>query len=292
MSNPSTARQVSNLSGVVRTLIKRRVNNRRSDRGVVDRSLVSLGKLAAVIAGVIIAWWAIIHLFDIDPFFMPGPAATFEAVVDRRDDLASASWVTMRAAVFGLALSTVFAAVLAAIVVTSRTLERTVLPFAIVLRTIPVIALAPLITLIVGRGFRTSVVAVTIVTFFPIFAYFAEGLRAVSDDMSELMRLYSASFPQELWYVRIRVALPFLFAGVQDGARAAVLAAMLAELLTGNQGLGVELVRGASGIRSDLVWAVVVVATVWSIGLFFAARVLEREVLKHLAGQERVSLQP
>ncbi len=261
-------------------------------RGVIGRGIFPLGKLAAVVAGVIAAWWAIIHLFGIDPFFMPGPAATFEAVIERRSDLASASWVTMRAAVFGLALSTVFAAVLAAIVVTSRTLERTVLPFAIVLRTIPVIALAPLITLIVGRGFRTSVVAVTIVTFFPIFAYFAEGLRAVSSDMSELMRLYNASFPQELWYVRIRVALPFLFAGVQDGARAAVLAAMLAELLTGNQGLGVELVRGASGIRSDLVWAVVVVATVWSIGLFFAARVLEREVLKRLAGQERVSLQP
>ena len=242
-----------------------------------------LAKLCLTIAGIIAIWWAVIHSFGIDPFFMPGPASTFDALIDGRRELADASWVTMRAAVFGLVFSAAFAICLAAIVVRSSVLERTILPFAIVLRTIPVIALAPLITLIVGRGFRTSVVSVTVVTFFPIFAYFAEGLRSVSNDMNELMRLYYANYIQQLWFVRVRVALPFLFAGLQDGARAAVLAAMLAELLTGTQGLGVELVRAASGARSDLVWAVVVVATVWSVVLFFATRALERGVSRRSA---------
>lgn len=242
------------------------------------RGLTSLGRVVMMVFIVVAVWSGIIRILDIDPFFMPGPAATLEAIVDGRSDLFSAALITFKAAAFGLLVSAVFASILAALVVRSAAIERTLLPLAIVLRTIPVIALAPLITLIIGRGFKTSVVAVVIVTFFPIFAYLAEGLRAVTQEMEELMRLYDASYLQSLRMVRVWVALPFLFAGLQTGARAAVLAAMLAEWLTGVNGLGRELVRAASNSRSDEVWAVVVVTTLLSLAFFFGTRALERRV--------------
>ncbi len=248
--------------------------------GLLVRAAAGAAKAAVAVLAIVVIWWAVIHGFGIEPFFMPGPAVTFESLWEDRGELASAAWVTLKGGLVGLAASTAFASILAVLVVRSTALRRTVLPIAIVIRNVPIIAIAPLITLVIGRGLKTSVVAVTIVTFFPIFAYLSEGFCAVTSEMNELMRLYDATFMQKLRHVRVRVALPFLFAGLQDGARAAVLAAMLAEWLTGTEGLGVELARAASARRSDLVWAVVIVATSLALAMFYTTKVLEQEVNK------------
>ena len=123
----------------------------------------------ALAVGVVVGfWWAIIAIYDVKPYFMPGPAATFRTMLDKPGVLFDHATTTLWETTVGTSVAMVFAVVLASAFVSSPAAERALLPLAVTMRSIPIVAVAPLITLIAGRGFATSVVCVTIVSFFPI----------------------------------------------------------------------------------------------------------------------------
>lgn len=178
----------------------------------------------------------------------------------------------------GLAVSTSLALGLAVLFVVLPTAERSVMPVALVFRAVPVVAIAPLIVLMVGRGLSTSIVCVTIVTFFPVLVYATRGLRSLPPEMEELFRVHGASTGQLFRYARIPYAAPFIFTGLRDAAAQGVLGAMLAEWLTGSEGLGHLLVFAASRREIGLLWATLVVATLSAIVIFQLTAAAERGV--------------
>lgn len=250
-------------------------------RSRVVRRLFSIALALGVIIG---AWAAIIALFDIQPWVMPEPIPTIETLVTERAEIWDHTRVTIIGTVAGLAFSTAFAIALAGLFVTSPTTERLLLPLAIVLRSIPIVAVAPLITLFAGRGLRTSIICVTIVSFFPVLVNTAKGFRAMSPEMRELMRVTGASRLQLFRYARFPTALPYLFAGLRSAAAVAVLGALLAEWLTGVNGLGNLLTLSAALRDTELLWSVVIVATLLSLVLFWLMQALERAVLAWSTG--------
>ena len=232
-----------------------------------------------------IALWAgLIAAFDIQSWVMPGPIATLETLVAERAELWDHARVTIVGSLSGLAFSTAFAVALAGLFVTSPTTERLLLPLAIVLRSIPIVAVAPLITLFAGRGLRTSIICVTIVSFFPVLVNTAKGFRAMSPELRELMRVTGASRLQLFRYARFPTALPYLFAGLRSAAAVAVLGALLAEWLTGVDGLGTLLTLSAALRDTELLWSVVIVATLLSLVFFWAMQAIERAVLAWSTG--------
>ncbi len=247
----------------------------------VIRRLVGI----ALAIGVVIALWAgLIAAFDVQPWVMPGPIDTLDTLVTDRAELWDHARVTIVGSLAGLAFSTTFAVALAGLFVTSPTTERLLLPLAIVLRSIPIVAVAPLITLFAGRGLRTSIICVTIVSFFPVLVNTAKGFRAMSPELRELMRVTGASRLQLFRYARFPTALPYLFAGLRSAAAVAVLGALLAEWLTGVDGLGTLLTLSAALRDTELLWSVVIVATLLSLVFFWAMQAIERSVLAWSTG--------
>jgi NitT/TauT family transport system permease protein len=249
-------------------------------RGVLRRVVIA----ASVVIAVLGMWWAVLRIFSVESYFMPGPGATLSRLVDERGTLASHAWVTGYETLIGIAVASLFAVALAAVFVTAPAAERALLPVAITLRSIPIVAIAPLITLIVGRGLTTSIVCVTIVSFFPVLVNTARGLRAVTAEMRELFRVTGASKLQEFRYARFPVTIPFLFAGLRSAAAVAVLGAMLAEWLTGTQGLGYLLTNAAALRDLELLWSVVIVASLLSLGCFAATAAVERVLVRWSTG--------
>lgn len=258
----------------------------RMGRRVLLGGLARLARVAAGAGVVVLGWWAVIHLFDVKPYFMPGPGAVGRALVDDRGTLASHALTTVKETAAGLVAATVLAVALACVFVTSPAAERALLPLAITLRSIPIVAVAPLITLIVGRGFTTSVVCVTVVSFFPILVNVARGLRALSVEMRELFRVSGASRLQLFRYARFPVTVPYLCAGLRSAAAVAVLGAMLAEWLTGQQGLGYLLTNAAALRDNALLWAVVVVASGLSLTVFALAQLVEHRLVAWARGTD------
>lgn len=253
-------------------------------RTLARRLVKRLAVAAVVVAAVVGLWAAVIRLFDIAPYFMPGPEATLRTLFEERGELLAHAQVTLLESLAGIAVSTLFATALAIAFVSSPPAERALLPFAITFRSIPIVAIAPLITLFAGRGFNTAVICVTIVAFFPILVNMARGFRALSSEARELFRVCGATKAQLFRYARFPVTIPYLFAGLRSAAAVAVLAAMLAEWLTGVQGLGFLLVNAAALRDSDLLWAVVIVSAVLALGLFWATQAAERKLVRWAKG--------
>ena len=235
------------------------------------------------VVSVVVFWQVAIAVLGIPSYIMPGPLEVSESMfVEESGALVSHALYTFQAAAVGLALSTVAAVTLAALVVTFPTMDRVIMPFAVAVRSLPIVAIAPLITLFVGRGFQTSVVAVFIVAFFPILVNAVQGFENVSVTVRELMRVVGAGRWQRFRLARVPFALPFIFTGLRTAAATAVLGAMLAEWLTGTRGLGFLILHSAATRQLGLLWSVVIVSIFLSLSVFWTTSAVETAVARRM----------
>lgn len=231
------------------------------------------------IALVLAVWASLIHFYEIPLYLAPPPSAVWEAILEKHALLASHLGFTLAAAATGLAISSVCAIALAIMFVNSPLVSQAAFPLVVALRTAPVVAIAPLITLIVGRGFATSVTVVVIVTFFPLLVNLLRGLAAADRNCLELMHVYGASRWQQMRLARIPFSLPYFFAGLRIAGASAILGAMIAEWLTGVKGIGYLILDSADLREVELMWAAIAASMAVALGIFWVAASVERSVL-------------
>lgn len=239
---------------------------------------------AAVVTIVVWGLWAgALAVFDIAPYHVPQPGTALQALIEGRAFVLTSLRVTLLATVAGLAVSAAVATTLAALFVASPTTERALLPLAVTVRSIPIVAMAPLLTIVAGRGFRTSLFCVTVVTFFPILVNAAQGFRSIPPPVRELFAVNGASRWQLFRHARLPASVPYVFTGLRVAASVGVLGAMTAEWLTGTAGLGFLLVRAAGRRELGLLWAGVIVATGTAVALFALTSAVERRFTRRYA---------
>jgi ABC-type nitrate/sulfonate/bicarbonate transport system permease component len=168
---------------------------------------------------------------------------------------------------------------LAALFSSSRGATKAILPLVIALRTAPVVAIAPILIMIFGRGVATAVVVVVIVSFFPIMVNAMKGFGAVRANLLELMHVLGAGAVKTFVKIRVPYALSYIFTGLRSAATSAILAAMLAEWLSGAAGLGTLILDAASYKKNGLLWAAVVVSMAVAFVIFSLTTALERRLL-------------
>lgn len=226
--------------------------------------------------GLIVVWDVWVRWAEIPPFIMPPPASVWATLVAEWGQLSDALLYTVRSAVLGLIVATALALSLASLFVASETVTRAVLPLVIVIRTAPVLAIAPILIMNFGRGLTTSIIVVVIVAFFPIMVNAMRGLRATRRNALELMHVLGASGVTTFLKVRFPFALPYIFTGLRASAASAFLSAMLAEWLSGAPGLGWLILDAAAFVRLDLMWSAVFVSMAMAMTVFFITATLER----------------
>ena len=197
--------------------------------------------------------------------------------------LIDAAVFTGRSAVLGFAVGAVIGLLLAIIFVRSRLLERALVPYVIATQTVPIVALAPMLVLWVGREWTSVVLVSAYLTFFPVTIAGIRGLSSPDPRALELMRSYAASDWSVLWKVRFQAALPYLFTAFKISATASVVGAIVGEEPTGIRGgLGRAILQFNTQYSSgpEKLWAVVLVAAVLGIGFFVVVRAAELIVLR------------
>jgi len=235
--------------------------------------------LAGVVLVLVAAWQGAIMAFDVPAYLLPTPAGTFSRLVVARGMIAIQTWHTLETAAAGLLAALVLAVGLASAFAASPLLTRSTLPLVIALRTAPLVAVAPVITLVVGRGFATGVIVVVVASFFPIMVNCLRGLTAIDRNAHELIHVLGASRWQALRLLRFPSSLPFLFAGLRVAAGSAILGAMLAEWLTGYRGLGLMILESADLRDVELLWSAIIVATALALSVFWATAAAERSIV-------------
>jgi len=235
--------------------------------------------LVLAVATVILVWTALVTGLRIPAYLVPTPLAVFKSFGENWRIIASQAGFTLSAAGLGLLISTVLATVLAAVFVLNRNIAAAALPVVIIFRSMPVNAIAPIMLLMLGRGIGTSMAVVSIVSFFPLLVNLARGLSVPDRTTQELLHVYGASRWQELRYMRIPFALPFLFTGLRVAAANAILGAMLSEWITGSRGLGNLILESGEMREIELLWAAVLTSVAAGLCVFWLTSAGERRVL-------------
>lgn len=189
--------------------------------------------------------------------------------------------VTSSATLLGFVMGTLLGAVLAVVIVHSRTLERSIFPWIIASQTVPVLAIAPIVIVILGSMGLTGLFPKSIISmylcFFPVAVALVKGLRSPGVMELELMHTYAASRSHTFWKLRVPASLPFLFPSLRVGISAGLVGAIVGELPTGAQaGLGARLLTGSYYGNTVQIWSALVMSALLGLVLTGAVAFAER----------------
>jgi len=211
------------------------------------------------------------------------------AVTSKRS-LVYHAWVTLSSTLLGFVLGTLLGILLAVGIVHVRTLDRSLLPWVIASQTIPILAIAPMIIVVLGNIGFTGLVPKALISmylcFFPVTIGMVKGLRSPDPLQRDLMRTYSASVGQVFRKLRWPASMPFLFASLKVAIAISLVGAIVGELPTGAQaGIGARLLAGSYYGQTVQIWAALIAAAAMAGLLVAAVGGLERLVLRRMGAQ-------
>jgi NitT/TauT family transport system permease protein len=240
------------------------------------RRLLPLGAIVLFL----LIWWQAVVQFDIKPFIAPSPVAVATVLVERFGILMTNLAPTAIEAVCGFLLGNIAAISLATVFVYRKTAEEALFPIAVMVNTIPVVAKAPILVLLLGNGMEPKIAIAAIICFFPTLVNMTRGLRDVRPEQLELMRILSAT-PREVFFrIRVPNALPYLFSALKIAASTAVIGAIVGEWIGSNVGIGALIIQATYNFDSPLLYATIVVGSTFSALFFGVISLAERRMLK------------
>lgn len=197
------------------------------------------------------------------------------------------AWVTLSATLMGFAIGTGLGILLAVGIVHSRVMDMSVMPWAIVSQTIPIIALAPMIIVVlysIGvQGILPKAIISAYLSFFPVVVGMVKGLRSPDAMQLDLLKTYNASPAQGFWKLRLPSSMPYLFASLKIGIASSLIGAIVAELPTGAvAGLGARLLAGSYYGQTIQIWSALFAAAILAAILVGLLGVIQRITLKRM----------
>jgi ABC-type nitrate/sulfonate/bicarbonate transport system permease component len=247
-----------------------------------------LGRLLTMVLGialVLLVWQLFLEIFGVDSFIGRGPADVWDYLTtgsvgaDARQQLLDASITTLTDAGLGLFAGASVAVLVALFFNLSPSAESTFMPAAIVLRSVPLVAMTPIIALIFGRGLLSVTIIAGIVTFFPVLVNVSLALRSTPKAAIDLCQAYGASPVTTLRKVQVPTALPALFASLRIAAPLAIIGAQLAEFLSTGKGLGYLMLQSVTLSNYNLLWSATVLVTIYSIIIYSIIAAIEKVML-------------
>lgn len=229
------------------------------------------------------AWQLLVVLGDYPPFILPGPMDVAAAFVELASDgrLARHTLVTLAEVIPGLVLGVVVALPLAYVLTKSPLAERLISPYLIASQAIPIIAVAPLLTIWVQSWYWSRVMVAALVVFFPILVNSIAGLRAVPREFYDLMYSLRATKGQIFGKLELPAALPTVLAGLKVGATLAVIGALVGEFVQPkSQGLGFLLITARYQFKTDEVFVVLFTLGAMALSLYGLVVLAERRLLR------------
>lgn len=216
-------------------------------------------------------------------------ATTFDEPMTSNKSLVYHAGITASATLVGFLLGALLGMVLAAGIVHVKTLDRSLMPWIVASQTIPILAIAPMIIVVLGNIGITGLVPKSIISmylcFFPVTIGMVKGLRSPDPMQLDLMRSYNANTAQVFWKLRVPASIPFLFASLKVAVAISLTGAIVGELPTGaTAGLGARLLSGSYYGQTVQIWSALLAAALLGTMLVYGIGGIERLVLRG-AGQ-------
>lgn len=246
----------------------------------------SLGNAAITFAVVLLLWQAIVSFSGISPYIAKGPVDVWNFLfadadaAENRGQMAPLVWQTLVDSSIGFVFGMLTAIVFAILFSLSKSVEAGVMPLVLLLRTIPLVSIAPVIILVTGRGTVASVAVIgTIVVLFPALASILFGLSRASRQSIDVIHVFGGGRLTALRKVSIPGAGPSLFAAARVSVPGAVTGALLAEWLSTGQGIGGAILKFNAQAQFTQLWTAIALITLITLLLYNIVQIVENIVL-------------
>jgi len=250
----------------------------------VSKQKINVRDLAVSVLIILIGWQLVVWVTEVPRYILPGPLAVAEALFKYSDLLAMHAWVTAIEVVVGLILGTLLGMATAMYLTMSATATRYMMPILVISQTVPVFALAPILTLWFGYGLSSKIAMTILIIYFPVASSFLDGLRATPKGFLDLAQSMRATKFNTLIRVRLPAALPSLSSGIRLATVYAPIGAIIGEWVGASQGLGYLMLLANGRVKIDLMFAALVTLCIFTLLLRAVTNALCNR-LDHWAGQ-------
>ena len=213
--------------------------------------------------------------------------STFGMAPTSKRSLVYHGWITLSATLLGFAMGTAMGILLAVGIIHNRAMDMSVMPWAIASQTIPILAIAPMIIVVLNsvglQGLVPKAIISAYLSFFPVVVGMVKGLRSPDQMQLDLLQTYFASRSEVFWKLRLPSSMPYLFTSLKVGMAASLVGAIVGELPTGAvAGLGARLLSGSYYGQTVQIWAALFAAAVVAAGMVMLIGMVERGTLKRM----------
>lgn len=255
---------------------------------------ISPDLLAPVLVGILMlgAWEAGVRISGIPPYLLPGPILVLQTLVKDWGQLFPSLLITLQITVVAFITAVVSGLLVAILFTQSKWIERSFFPYAVILQTTPIVAIAPLIIIWVrqivpgeGSTFVSLVICAWLVAFFPILSNTILGLNSADHHLLNLFQLYRSSRWQTLLYLRLPSALPYFLGGLRISGGLALIGAVVAEFVAGTggtrSGIAYQILISSFNLQIPRMFAALLMTTVLGVAIFAGLTLLSDILLRN-----------
>lgn len=235
-----------------------------------------LGVPVLALLALLLAWEAAVALFAIPVYLLPSPSRIIADAAANAGTLGMHTLATLKTVLLGFGVSVAVSLPLAVFITSSKTVANAVYPVLVLTQSIPKVALAPILVILLGTNELPRIVVTFLVAFFPLVIAVATGLMSVPSDLVELGRSYRGSAWQLLRRIRLPYAVPMIFSGLKVAVTLSVVGAVVAEFVNADAGLGYFIVTSTAFFETPLAYAALVILALMGIVLFQLIVIIER----------------
>lgn len=229
---------------------------------------------------VLVLWELICRVFGVPEYLVPTPTAVIGALREHWGLLMANAVPTITEAFFGFLIGNTVAICVAMAFVYNKLIEEMFYPVAILIKTIPIVAIAPVLKIILGNGIEPKIAVAALICFFPTLVNAVQGFRSVSPQLLELMHVLSASKAETFRRIRVYSALPYIFSALKVSVTMCVLGAIVGEWIGTNKGIGYLLIQSMYDFNTPLLFATILTASTIAILGFAIMSMIEHRVIR------------
>lgn len=243
--------------------------------------LRTIGEYALSVGIFIAIWWVYVAVKHVPSYILPSPPKVWDSLVKMfiKGTVYVHLWTTTYEVILGFVIGTFLGVVLGYVFIKIDALKTMLMPYLIFLQTAPKIALVPLFVVWFGIGLVSKVVLIISMVLFPVLSGMMLGLESIPPDVRNLLKILKASKWQVFSLVEMQYSLPALFASLKVGIVQAVIGAIVAEWMSGKQGLGYILTYASSTYDTPMLLAGIIVTIILGIATYQVISVLEDKFL-------------
>lgn len=253
--------------------------NVREPISKTKRSLSFIVRLSVTAIAIIALWQAIVSLFAMPPFILPGPALVMTKLLASYELLLEHSLITFSEIVLGLILGLSMGMLFALQMLLFKPVRYWLLPVLVASQAIPVFALAPILMLWFGYGMLSKVIMAALIIFFPVTTTCFDGLRHTPKGYLDLANTMGASTWRQLWHVRLPAALPTLASGIRVAAVVAPIGAVVGEWVGSAGGLGYLMLQSNARMQIADMFAALFILALFSISLYYLTDLILKKLI-------------